>query len=118
MSVNLAAGKKANLREIGNLDCISYTRENLALSRLSGFDILGRVLSEYENCEDVFFNQSRYMNTTFRYNFLHVRLQMIAAPYNPAFDGGGPHCKTEYILLHTFGSVILKCIPVDMLLPF
>ncbi len=26
MSVNLADGKKANLREIGNLDCIGYTR--------------------------------------------------------------------------------------------
>lgn len=26
MSVNLVAGKKANLREIGNLDCSGYTR--------------------------------------------------------------------------------------------
>lgn len=95
-----------------------FLPENLDLSRLSGFCILEGLQSEYENREDVFFNQSRYMNTTFRYNSLHVRLQMLAASYNPAFDGGGPHCKTEYILLYTFGSVVLKCIPVDMLLPF
>lgn len=27
MSVNLADGKKANLRETGNLDCIGYTEK-------------------------------------------------------------------------------------------
>lgn len=27
MSVNLADGKKANLREIGNLDCSGYTQK-------------------------------------------------------------------------------------------
>lgn len=82
------------------------------------FCVLERVLSEHENREDVFIHQSRYMNTTFQYNSRHMRLQMLAESYNPAFDGGGPHCKTEYILLHTFGSVVLKDIPVDMLLPF
>ena len=95
-----------------------FLPENLVLSRFSGFCVLEGGLSEHEKREDVFFHQSRYMNTTFRYNFLHVRLQMLAASYNPAFDGGEPHCKIEYILLHTFGSVVLKCIPVDMLLPF
>lgn len=58
------------------------------------------------------------MNTTFRYNSIHVRLQMLAVFYNPAFDVGGLHFKTGYIFLHTFGSVVLKCIPVDMLPPF
>ena len=75
-------------------------------------------MSEHENRDVLFFNQSRYMNTTFRYNSLHVQLQMLAASYSPAFDGAGPHCKTEYILLHTFESVVLRRIPVNMILPF
>ena len=75
-------------------------------------------MSEHENREDVSFHQSRDMNTTFPYNPCLVRLQMLAASYNPVLDGGGPHCKTGYILLHTFESVVLGCIPVDMRLPF
>ena len=58
-------------------------------------------MSEHENREDVFFNQSRCMNTTFRYNSLHVRLQMLAASYSPAFDGIRHHCKTGSIILQT-----------------
>lgn len=71
-------------------------------------------MDEHENREDVFFNQSCYMNKTFRYDSLHVRLQMFTVSYNPAFDVAGPDCKTGYIFLHTFGRVVLKCIPVDM----
>ena len=52
-------------------------------------------MSEHEDREDAFFHQSREMNTTFQYNSLHVRHQMLAASYNPAFDGGEPHCKIE-----------------------
>ena len=58
------------------------------------------------------------MNWVFQYNSLHVRLQMLAVPYNAAFDGAGPHCKTGYIVPHTFESVALRCIPVDTPLPF
>ena len=95
-----------------------FLPENLDLSRISGFCVLEESQSERENREVVFIHQSRYMNTTFRYNPYLVRLQMLAAFYHPAFDGGGPHCKTGYIFLHTFESVVLRCIPADMLLPF
>lgn len=61
-------------------------------------------MSEHENREDVFFHQSRYMNTTFQY-YLYAALNAcdVLTSYSPAFDRAGPHCKTGYIPLHTFG---------------
>lgn len=90
----------------------------LVLLRPPGFCVLEGPLNEHENREDVFFNQSHYMNSTFRYSTPHMRPQMPVVYYILVFNEGGLHCKTGYILLCSFGSGVLKCIPVNMPLPF